>query len=113
MEVDEPAPPKPSQGPGPFQAHHAPEPGPLQQDVGAAADSVEEEEEEEEGDEGKPEVQWVQCERCQTWRVVPAELWPEVASRDIWYCQNATWDLTALEPFTPACKTRGRPKKNP
>jgi hypothetical protein len=28
--------------------------------------------------------QWVQCDRCETWRVVPAEWWPTVQVREGW-----------------------------
>ena len=49
--------------------------------------------------------QWVQCDRCRTWRIVPDEHWPAVEAddRDVWYCEYATWDVTQLTPYTPSC----------
>ena len=75
--------------------------------------------------------QWVQCDRCRTqtccsedlriakrpacllhrcktWRVVPPEDWEDVQAdeRPTWLCEyadEAGWDLTKTEPFTPAC----------
>jgi hypothetical protein len=49
--------------------------------------------------------QWVQCDRCRTWRVVPPEDWPAVEAdeRDDWLCEYATWDVAKYSPFKPAC----------
>jgi len=61
----------------------------------------------EEAAEGEPDTaNWVQCSRCQQWRVVPDEFWPDIdaAGDEDWYCNEATWDVTGYEPFTPACK---------
>ncbi len=27
----------------------------------------------------------------------------EADERDVWFCSDATWDLTTMEPFTPSC----------
>lgn len=49
--------------------------------------------------------QWVQCDRCDTWRVVPDSAWPalEAAESESWLCEDATWNLTLMPPHTPAC----------
>ena len=49
--------------------------------------------------------QWVQCDRCKTWRIVPDTDWAAVEAdpRDDWLCDYATWDLTDHTPFTSAC----------
>ncbi|KAF5836781.1 hypothetical protein DUNSADRAFT_5408 [Dunaliella salina] len=49
---------------------------------------------------------WVQCSRCEAWRIVPDEFWPDVdaAGDEDWYCNEATWDVTQYEPYTPPCK---------
>ena len=50
--------------------------------------------------------QWVQCDRCRTWRVVPPELWPEVEAddREDWLCEYAAWDVSKFAPFKAACR---------
>ncbi|KAK9808663.1 hypothetical protein WJX72_001520 [[Myrmecia] bisecta] len=50
--------------------------------------------------------QWVQCDRCRTWRIVPDKDWPGVQDdpRDHWWCEYATWDVTKLTPFAPPCQ---------
>jgi hypothetical protein len=57
----------------------------------------------------QPSDQWVQCERCQTWRLVPNEHWQAVQEdeREEWRCEDAQWALTASQPFTPACAAAG------
>jgi len=53
------------------------------------------------------EVHWVQCSRCERWRVVPDAHWGPIAGADEdadWFCQDARWELTAFEPFEPACE---------
>lgn len=55
-----------------------------------AKEEQEEEEEEQEADEGEEDVRnWVQCARCQTWRLVPDEFWPGIqsAGEEDWYCE--------------------------
>ncbi|GIL72320.1 hypothetical protein Vretifemale_2672 [Volvox reticuliferus] len=50
--------------------------------------------------------QWVQCSKCQTWRQVPDEFWPDIANADEdedWMCKDALWDVEDYEPNTPAC----------
>ncbi|BDA43940.1 probable MPN domain-containing protein [Coccomyxa sp. Obi] len=49
--------------------------------------------------------QWVQCDRCRTWRIVPDQHWPAVEAdpRDVWYCEYATWNLALVAPFKEAC----------
>ena len=56
-----------------------------------------------EGDEATD--QWVQCERCKLWRVVPDEYWQEVSTDEgsAWLCESAAWDVTALTPHKAAC----------
>jgi hypothetical protein len=56
----------------------------------------------------EPSDQWVQCERCKTWRLVPNEWWPAVRddASDEWRCEDAKWALTKSHPFTAACKKR-------
>jgi hypothetical protein len=43
--------------------------------------------------------------RCEVWRSVPDADWPQVEpdSGNTWFCEDATWELTRREPFTPAC----------
>lgn len=55
--------------------------------------------------EGADADRWVQCEKCETWRLVPAEDWESVQNdpREEWYCGYATWDVQAQPPFTTAC----------
>jgi CW-type Zinc Finger len=55
--------------------------------------------------------QWVQCERCRTWRIVPDADWPAVEEdpRDSWFCEYATWDVATMTPFSPPCMS-GKPK---
>lgn len=59
---------------------------------------------------GAPTDQWVQCDRCKTWRVVPPEQWPAVEAddREEWLCEYATWAVVKYAPFKPACSTGGR-----
>ncbi|EFJ43024.1 hypothetical protein VOLCADRAFT_106966 [Volvox carteri f. nagariensis] len=60
---------------------------------------------EEEGEEAATD-QWVQCSKCQTWRQVPDEFWPDIANFDEdedWMCRDALWDVEDYEPNTPAC----------
>ncbi|GLI68600.1 hypothetical protein VaNZ11_013072 [Volvox africanus] len=50
--------------------------------------------------------QWVQCSKCQTWRQVPDEFWPDIANADEdedWMCKDALWDVEDYQPNTPAC----------
>lgn len=49
---------------------------------------------------------WVQCSRCETWRVVPDEHWPRVEAdeREDWFCEDAWWDIATMEPFTGPCE---------
>lgn len=49
--------------------------------------------------------QWVQCETCKTWRIVPEAAWAavEADTRDEWLCSYATWDVSLHAPFTPSC----------
>lgn len=56
--------------------------------------------------EGADTDQWVQCDRCRTWRVVPPENWPAVEEddREDWLCDYATWDVSKFTPFKEACK---------
>ncbi|GBF98200.1 hypothetical protein Rsub_10700 [Raphidocelis subcapitata] len=71
-------------------------------------------EDEEEEEEPQPaaaaepvEVHWVQCSRCERWRVVPDAHWGPIAAADEdadWFCRDAVWDLRAHEPFEPACE---------
>ncbi|KAI8471503.1 MAG: hypothetical protein J3K34DRAFT_230637 [Monoraphidium minutum] len=54
------------------------------------------------------EVHWVQCSRCERWRVVPDANWGAIASADEdadWFCEHADWDVVKFEPFEPACAT--------
>ncbi|KAK9789057.1 hypothetical protein WJX73_007793 [Symbiochloris irregularis] len=46
--------------------------------------------------------QWVQCDRCKTWRIVPDSDWGAVQEdeREEWLCEYATWDLTDHAPFS-------------
>lgn len=43
------------------------------------------------GEENEPATdQWVQCSKCQVWRQVPDEFWPEIANADEdedWMCK--------------------------
>jgi hypothetical protein len=49
--------------------------------------------------------QWVQCSRCEEWRTVPNAAWPGIqASDDDWFCEQASWDVTRLQPFSKACR---------
>lgn len=56
----------------------------------------------------EPSDQWVQCERCQMWRLVPNEWWAEVQAddRDEWHCEDAQWDVRATHPHAPPCRKR-------
>lgn len=56
----------------------------------------------------EPSDQWVQCERCQTWRLVPNEWWAAVQAddRDEWHCEDAQWDVRATHPHLPPCRKR-------
>mmetsp|Transcript_41 Transcript_41/g.133 ORF Transcript_41/g.133 Transcript_41/m.133 type:complete len:248 (-) Transcript_41:578-1321(-) len=49
--------------------------------------------------------QWVQCDRCDVWRVVPDSAWAQLAAEESesWQCSDATWNLASIAPFTPAC----------
>ncbi|GLC45755.1 hypothetical protein PLESTF_000601400 [Pleodorina starrii] len=50
--------------------------------------------------------QWVQCSKCQQWRQVPDEFWPDIENADEdedWTCKDALWDVEDYEPNTPAC----------
>jgi len=69
--------------------------------------------EDEEAADGEAEAEadtanWVQCSRCETWRVVPDEFWPDIEAagddNEDWFCHEATWDVEQFEPGTPACK---------
>lgn len=43
-----------------------------------------------EEDDDKETDQWVQCSKCQTWRQVPDEFWPDIANADEdedWTCK--------------------------
>ena len=57
------------------------------------------------GDSAAATDQWVSCDRCRTWRVVPNEEWPSVKedSREDWLCEYATWDVSKYAPFKPPC----------
>jgi hypothetical protein len=47
------------------------------------------EEEVEDGDAEEPEhSNWVQCSRCEAWRLVPDEFWPDIdaAGEEDWFC---------------------------
>ncbi|GMH33392.1 hypothetical protein BSKO_01226 [Bryopsis sp. KO-2023] len=48
---------------------------------------------------------WVQCSRCEVWRVVMPEFWEIVQSdtREEWFCEDADWDITECHPYTKAC----------
>ncbi|KAK9843758.1 hypothetical protein WJX81_005092 [Elliptochloris bilobata] len=52
--------------------------------------------------------QWVQCDRCRTWRIVPDSEWPKVEAdpRDVWYCEDASWDVQQYHPQTEPCISR-------
>ena len=53
-------------------------------------------------------MHWVQCSRCERWRVVPDEHWGPIdaAAEDAdWFCESAPWDVAKFEPFEPACPT--------
>jgi len=67
-----------------------------------------EEEDEEEDDEEHPEGFWIQCDACETWRIVPDEDWDALNAEDLdqWFCQDATWDVTKQTPFTRPCRRR-------
>lgn len=59
-----------------------------------------------EEDDDKETDQWVQCSKCQTWRQVPDEFWPDIANADEdedWTCKDALWDLMEYEPHTRPC----------
>ncbi len=46
--------------------------------------------EEEVVEEGEPDTaNWVQCTRCQAWRVVPDEFWPDIeaSQEEDWFCE--------------------------
>src|SRR5690348_9602491 len=45
--------------------------------------------------------QWVQCDRCGTWRIVPDAAWAAVQAdeRDVWFCEDAQWDVSTTTPF--------------
>lgn len=49
--------------------------------------------------------QWVQCDCCRTWRVVPPEYWPAVQEdeREDWLCKYALWDVEKYPPHKAAC----------
>eukprot|EP00775_Hariotina_reticulata_P012647 gene12647-12775_t len=53
----------------------------------------------------QPGMRWVQCSRCEVWRSVAEDDWLQVESESgsTWFCEDATWELTRREPFTPAC----------
>jgi hypothetical protein len=55
------------------------------------------EEEAEDADAEEPEhSNWVQCSRCETWRLVPDEFWPDIdaAGDEDWYCNvSGDWRL--------------------
>jgi len=48
---------------------------------------------------------WVQCDRCQTWRIVPDAHWAAVEAdeREAWFCEWAAWRVETAPPHTPAC----------
>eukprot|EP00884_Botryococcus_braunii_P018763 jgi/Botrbrau1/5570/Bobra.97_2s0001.1 len=52
---------------------------------------------------------WVQCDRCRSWRIVPDQSWPSVEAdtRDVWFCEDADWDLSKYQPFTGPCPKAG------
>ncbi|KAG2497917.1 hypothetical protein HYH03_004181 [Edaphochlamys debaryana] len=50
--------------------------------------------------------QWVQCSKCQIWRQVPDEFWPDIENADEdedWTCKDALWDVEDYEPGTKPC----------
>lgn len=60
-------------------------------------------------DNGVPEVatdHWVQCGRCEVWRVVMPDYWEDIQAdtREDWFCEDAEWDITECYPYTRACK---------
>lgn len=56
-----------------------------------------------------PQDQWVQCERCKTWRMVPPERWADVEAdeREDWLCEYASWPVAQFPPHKPACAPAG------
>uniref|UniRef100_A0A7S0UND3 CW-type domain-containing protein n=1 Tax=Polytomella parva TaxID=51329 RepID=A0A7S0UND3_9CHLO len=70
-------------------------------------DVEEEEEEVQEPSRGGEETdQWVQCSRCEVWRIVPNKWWPKIrdGGDEDWFCSDASWDVTKMEPYTPPCQ---------
>ena len=55
--------------------------------------------------EGEETEQWVECDRCKLWRVVPDAHWQDVQAdkRSSWLCEYAQWDLEGWPPHKPAC----------
>ncbi|MEW5303291.1 MAG: hypothetical protein WDW36_005997 [Sanguina aurantia] len=50
--------------------------------------------------------QWVQCTKCETWRVVPDENWEDIQTAgddEDWYCKDALWDVSQHVPHTAPC----------
>ncbi|WIA12788.1 hypothetical protein OEZ86_006115 [Tetradesmus obliquus] len=52
------------------------------------------------GDDG-----WHSCSRCEVWRSVPQSCWAQLDAdgKREFFCEEAWWDVAAMEPFTPAC----------
>ncbi|KAL4433705.1 hypothetical protein ABPG75_000146 [Micractinium tetrahymenae] len=53
--------------------------------------------------------EWVQCDRCEVWRLVPGE-WAQAVrddTRQEWLCEYAQWDVASQPPHKPACDAGG------
>ena len=84
----------------------------LQEELQQASTPEPEEAAQEPGEAGsdhdQPDTdQWVQCDRCKAWRIVPDADWAAVQAddREDWLCEYATWDTADLAPFTAPCRS--------
>lgn len=78
-------------------------------EVPEEAEAMEEEEELADGTEEESD-QWVHCDRCKTWRIVPDDHWPGVQNdkRSRWFCDYAGWDVRQYKPNTGPCQPKKR-----
>mmetsp|Transcript_4159 Transcript_4159/g.10021 ORF Transcript_4159/g.10021 Transcript_4159/m.10021 type:complete len:262 (-) Transcript_4159:374-1159(-) len=54
------------------------------------------------------EGNWIQCDACQTWRIVPDEAWQkmDVDNIESWFCHDAFWNVMDEIPYTKPCRRR-------
>jgi len=81
----------------------------ISRQVARDVDTDEDEEYEDEEEVVVEQEKWVQCSRCEQWRIVPDHCWDEIQNdpREDWFCEDAKWNVTTTNPFTPPCNRSG------